>query len=665
VKHELAAAKAQGQTCRLAVVVPGVSGERPEIERAFRQILAPAAVAIGASDQPLPYEFSLGVSLADVPMARSALLLLRWMNEALVQAQVSWLLLSGFLCEQQEELLAIAEFDVNVRRRAMRQPEQDLDSFLRSAHPPEKLRHRLQAARRLLHQNSSMTFAQWVHVADQMLEAVHWPGAHVLESEDFQVQARWSQLLDSVAALAFDGRLTDYAGFLEVLEQQAKQTIFAPESRDAPVQILGPLEAAGLTFDALWFLGAADTSWPSVGRPHPFLTRSLQRTHNMPHADSTADWKLAQQVTTRLERSAAKCIFSFPLQNAEGACRPSTLVSTGKTRLASKALRLSIGAHEAVAPEDDFPALQMDDEAAAILPWPREQDAGGAEILRRQAACPFQSFATRRLGARPMDATDWGLEPRERGSVVHKILESLWTELKTRDALVAAQREARLHAIVEQHVRAALEKFRERTQQHSWSQAYLDAEEERIVSLIEEWLAYEARRADFIVEAGEEKLAASVGDLKLQVRVDRIDAVDGGRVIIDYKTGMLTGVSWDGPRPDEPQLPLYAGFGQIDHLKGVLLGRVREDKVKFIGRVENARLVMPNDSKLTRPAYSAAMLQSWQNVLRDLGQQFLNGEAQVDPKQYPKTCEFCDLPGLCRIAESDPVNTGDEDESDD
>jgi ATP-dependent helicase/nuclease subunit B len=68
---------------------------------------------------------------------------------------------------------------------------------------------------------------------------------------------------------------------------------------------------------------------------------------------------------------------------------------------------------------------------------------------------------------------------------------------------------------------------------------------------------------------------------------------------------------------------------------------------------------------LIRPPYSAAMLQSWQNVLLDLGQQFLNGEAQVDPKQYPKTCAFCDLPGLCRIAESDPVNTADEDESDD
>jgi ATP-dependent helicase/DNAse subunit B len=265
-----------------------------------------------------------------------------------------------------------------------------------------------------------------------------------------------------------------------------------------------------------------------------------------------------------------------------------------------------------------------------------------------------------------MDATDWGLEARERGSVVHKILEELWTELRTRDALLNARAEARLHAMVEQHVAATLQRYRGRAPKHSWTQAYLDAEQQRIVSLIEEWLHYEARRSDFTVEAGEEKLAAAVGDLKLQVRVDRIDAVAGGRVIIDYKTGLLSGVSWDGPRPDEPQLPLYAGFGQIDHLKGVLLARVREDKMKFIGRVEDAGIVKPGEVKLTRPPYSKDMLRGWQDALRGLGQQFLNGEAQVDPKQYPKTCEFCDLSGLCRIAENDPDNTSDEaDENDD
>jgi ATP-dependent helicase/nuclease subunit B len=666
IQRELAAAVAQNRTVRIAVVVPGVSAVRPEIERAFRQILAPESVALGERELPLPYEFSLGVPLANVPMARSALLLLRWMNEALLQDQISWLLLSGFVCEQQDELLPIANFDLTLRRRPMRQPEQDLETFLHSAKLPDNLRRRMQGARRLLPQDGLLNFAQWVHVADQILDTVHWPGAHVLQSDDFQVQARWSQLLDSVAALAFDGRVVGYAEFLQVLERQAEQTIFAPESRDAPVQILEPLEAAGLSFDALWFLGADDASWPAAARPHPFLTRALQRTHNMPHADSTADWKLALQVTTRLEGSAEQSIFSFPSQNAEGICRPSTLVSSGTRRIEAKELRRSIGVDEYRAAEEKFPALSILDEQAAVLPWPTEQDAGGAEILRRQAACPFQSFATRRLGARPMDATDWGLEARERGSVVHKILEGLWAELKTRDALLQADTEGRLHAIVEQHVESALQKYRERTSRHSWSKAYLDAEQERIVSLIEEWLTYEAKRADFIVEAGEEKLAATVGNLNLQVRVDRIDAVAGGRVIIDYKTGQLNAVSWDGPRPDEPQLPLYAGFGKIDNLKGVLLGRVREDKMKFLGRVEDAGLIMPGDTKLSRPPYSANMLESWQNVLLDLGQQFLRGEAQVDPKQYPKTCEFCDLPGLCRIAENDPVNSDDDtDEADD
>jgi probable DNA repair protein len=658
VRREL---MALGPTARIAVVVPGVAGVRAEIERIFREVLAPATVAISTSSRPLPYEFSLGVPLAAVPMARSALLLLRWMKHSLLPDQVSWLMLSGFLCEEQDELLPMAELDVKIRSRSMRQPEQDLDTFLQSA-PPDKLSRRLRHGRHLLPQNDSLNFAQWVHVAEQILDAVHWPGAHVLESEDFQVQARWTQLLDSVAALAFDGRTVSYTEFVEVLEHQAEQTIFAAESRDAPVQILGPFEAAGLTFDALWFLGADDASWPGVARPHPFLPQWLQLAHAMPHADSTTDWKLAQEVTARLERSAARCVFSFSSQNTEGVCRPSTLVTSSTQKMSAEALRLSINPDAKTAAESEFPALEIEEEPAEILPWPIDQDAGGAEILRRQAACAFQSFATRRLGARPMDSMDWGLEPRDRGSVVHEILAGLWETLKTHDALLAARSDGGLHALVEQQVALGLKKFRDRTLQHNWSQAYLDAEQERIISLMEDWLEYEADRAAFTVEAGEKKMPAAVGNLKLQVRVDRIDAVDGGRVIIDYKTGMLSRISWDGLRPDEPQVPLYAGFGEIDNLKGVLLARVRDDMMKFIGRAEDPKAVMPDDSKLIK-LYDATMLESWRNALLDLGRQFLRGEAQVNPKQYPKTCEFCDLSPLCRIAENDPVSSGDEDET--
>jgi probable DNA repair protein len=657
---------------RIAVVVPGVSSVRHEIEGIFRRILAPETVTIGARDLPLPFEFSLGVPLANMPMARAALLLLRWMHEALAQDDVSWLILSGFLCEHEDELLLIAAFDARLRRLAMRQPEMELDTFVqflseswREAIPLHNLRRRLRVGQTLLPQGGSQTFAEWVALAERMLETVHWPGAHLLQSEDFQVQARWSQLLDSVATLSFDGRTVDCKEFLEVMQRHAGQMIFAPESRDAPVQILGPLEAAGLTFDALWFLGADDASWPAPARPHAFLTRTLQRQHRMPHGDSTVDWELAQQVTLRLERSAARCVFSYSSQNAEGVCRPSTLVTPGMRKKEAKALRKLIGAQERTA-EDDLPILITDEEQAAVIPWPVEQEAGGSEILKMQAACPFQCFASKRLAARPMDETDWGLEPRERGTAVHRILQGLWGELKSLEGLRTSRKEGRLPAMIEQQVKAALQSYGKQidARKQGWSRAYLEAEEERISSLIDEWLVYEERRAPFTFEAGEMKLPALVGELKLQVRVDRIDGVSGGRIIVDYKTGKVKKDAWEGARPDEPQLLLYAE--QVEQLQGLLLGQVRAGEVKFIGRVEHSDAVMPGNPKLSRPPLSAKMLQQWHKLLLDVGQQFLNGEAQVDPKQYPKTCAYCKLPGLCRIAESDRAKIGeDADDADD
>ncbi len=165
---------------------------------------------------------------------------------------------------------------------------------------------------------------------------------------------------------------------------------------------------------------------------------------------------------------------------------------------------------------------------------------------------------------------------------------------------MTARREERLPAIIERHVQLALQRYGKQidAQKQRWSRAYLDAEEERIASLIDEWLGYEEKRAPFTFEGGEMKLPATVGELKLQLRVDRIDGVRGGRVIIDYKTGMVKKDAWEGARPDEPQLLLYAR--QVEELKGLLLGRVRAGEVKFIGRVEDSDAVMPAEQEVVK-----------------------------------------------------------------
>jgi len=49
--------------------------------------------------------------------------------------------------------------------------------------------------------------------------------------------------------------------------------------------------------------------------------------------------------------------------------------------------------------------------------------------------------------------------------------------------------------------------------------------------------------------------------------------------------------------------------------------------------------------------YTDAMRDEWTTALLNLAEDFLRGEAAVDPRDGRKTCEFCPLPGLCRIAE--------------
>jgi hypothetical protein len=46
------------------------------------------------------------------------------------------------------------------------------------------------------------------------------------------------------------------------------------------------------------------------------------------------------------------------------------------------------------------------------------------------------------------------------------------------------------------------------------------------------------------------------------------------------------------------------------------------------------------------------MLNGWAEGLGHLADEFIAGEASVSPKHYPKTCKFCPLPALCRVAET-------------
>jgi ATP-dependent helicase/nuclease subunit B len=291
-------------------------------------------------------------------------------------------------------------------------------------------------------------------VAQGTLNRLGWSRPGKPDSVEYQARQGWDRLLDEVSALGFDGSRVEYSEFVAVIANYADEVIFSPESHNAPVQIMGPLESAGQRFDAVWFLGADDTRWPASGRPDPLLPLALQRSARMPHASAAIDSELALAVTRRLLDSAGECVFSYASQNEQGPVRPSPLLAKAVVKLREpEASEVLLARHGA--PNTRRHSIAIEEPDPSVIPWPQDIAAGGASILKKQAACPFQSFAERRLGVERLEQPGMGLDPREQGNLVHTILENVFSEnthpewrLSTRDDIVTAIATFRLDSII-------------------------------------------------------------------------------------------------------------------------------------------------------------------------------------------------------------------------
>ncbi len=158
----------------------------------------------------------------------------------------------------------------------------------------------------------------------------------------------------------------------------------------------------------------------------------------------------------------------------------------------------------------------------------------------------------------------------------------------------------------------------------------------------------EKGRKEFSVVSTEEKVTLKVANLEFSGRIDRMDRLpDGSHVLIDYKTGArVTPKAWEGPRPEEPQLPLYAVAAKQE-LAAVAFAKVRAGDMKFHGFSRTEKLI-PN----VKASHDwSGLLKSWKSDTEELGASFAAGEARVDPRNGLATCRYCDLQTLCRVYE--------------
>ena len=644
---------AENPHARLLVVTKDVVKRRGEIERAFLGFLRVDGSASGSSTL---FEFSLGVPLGAVSPARGARLLLRWLDGYIGEHELDWLLSTGQAAAVAEESRALTAFMRALRRRGWQRTQWTLDEFVRQS-PGETLPAawiaRMVRARQRIEKVARLPQSPlvWAELAPQILEIAGWPGARPLASIEFQAVRRWQQALDDCASLGFDGARMKWIEFMAAFDRTVNDALFAPESQDAPILIAGPAESAGLSADAIWFLGASEDAWPSSGATHSLLPLDVQREAGMPHATRKLDWEAAAVMTRRLVASAPEVHFSYARQSDGVDARPSRLIA----QIAGEPQDMPAELSAPKVPEPQTVAV----EDFSRVPFPAGHAAGGSSVLTLQSQCPFRAFATARVGAQDWEAAEAGLTAPERGLLLHEVLHSIWGGPPD-----GIRKHAELLAIpdidffVERHVLCVLQQDLPQRARESMPNRYLELEETRLIKLVTEWLKYEAARVPFTVASTEDKATPAIAGLTLNLRLDRIDRLnDGSLLVIDYKSGNVSPKSWDLPRPDDVQLPLYAGFALPldEQLGGLVFAKVRPGEMEFAGRVRDAKATLRSNlsgnTKLVRVPLTVEQRHAWKEYIEQCAEDFIAGRADVNPRQYPDTCKYCGLQALCRIQE--------------
>jgi ATP-dependent helicase/nuclease subunit B len=619
---------------RIGIVVPDLAKRRKEVVRVFSRVMQPGYNLPGAGRSTMPFNVSLGEPLADYPLIDFALSLIRLSFDELEFARVSRLIRSPFLGGAEAEMARRARLDARVRETLG--ATVSLPKLIASIEHCPLLRELLEKIYSL-RVEKKQTAASWARHFSALLEAAGFPGERALDSDEFQTRAKWHETLAEVAKLErISGEMSLGQAFA-ILQHLCRETLFQPaqltDGTPAPVQVLGVLESAGLRFDCLWVSGLTDEAWPMDARPNPFIPVALQKKAGIPQAVAETSAALDRRLTEEWLGAALEVIVSFPAKEDDRDLAPSPLIA---------------GIPEGTLELPEYPRYRdllfkqkslvtlQDPIGPPVSPGPVR---GGTRVLADQAACPFRAFARWRLAAEALEAPASGPDASDRGKLLHALMREIWGQLKSSSTLHTQN----LVPVIERAAAAAVKEA-------GLEGRFAELERTRLAKLADEWLEVEKNRKDFEVMAVEEKRSLRVGGLEFSSRIDRMDRLvegEGGHVLIDYKTGYrVTPKDWETPRPDDPQLPLYA-VAAPEELSAVTFAKLRPGAMRFTGFAKSKDLIPKVQAARNWPA----LLADWKKEAESLGAAFAAGDAAVDPKRDLKTCLRCDLQTLCRVYE--------------
>ncbi len=646
----------QDPDATIGVIAPNLGQIRSSAERIFSEVLEPHYALPETPRYTLPFNFSAGIPLGDTALINDAMGLLRLNHQEMETQQLQQLLSSPFWLAGEQLALSLPLLQrlqrhqrSSLRVGKLRQwvhkisVTEEADEPLLPALPQwQALDQALQDFESLRRQFGREHLPSvWLELFRQQLHLLGWPGQRRPDSNEYQQMSQWLQLLDSYCQLDALQQPVSCSRALELLNQLVGQTHYQAQTPETPIQVLGILEGAGLNFSHVWMLGLSQNQWPPAPTPNPLLPLPLQRHYHMPHADADRELHYARAILDNYQHGTGQWVISYARFDEDRPQHPSPLLQplhtggTPRPALPDADALLSSGwqaFQQTLATRQRLQWLNIGS-APAVSEAEKQLIRGGSQIFRNQALLPQAAFLIHRLQAEAPALLARGFSPIDRGQILHDALSQLWRQWRTRAALAALDESQR-----RQQINDVLEPIIRRYQQREpeiFGDQYCLLERQRQLQLIERWLQQELERPDFTVVANEELLEVEFAGLSLRLRLDRMDQLSNGELlVIDYKTGNPKPRQWGGERPEEPQLPLYCLCYSAD-IAAIVFVQINANEIAIMGLGElsqpHAGIYPPAQTdKLGLPAEWDAVREHWRTHLTALAQEFLQGETPPD-----------------------------------
>jgi len=497
---------------------------------------------------------SYGRRLSEYPAISIALLVLRWLVRDLPSTDVSFLLRSPLIGTT--NVAGRSRLELHLRQLPDRRWSPSMISAEmrgrdEGADTSEWLELLAGFSKRRRELPRTASPAKWVEWVDDILKAFAWPGTASLDSGDFQLINRWRELQNEFARLALVSPTMGPAAAIAKLESMAGDVVFQPEATNARIQLIGPLEASGMHFDALWISGVTSSHWPPPGSPVALLSRRLQQKHEMPDSTPGDTLFFAGQMLKRLVASGKTVICSHALTVEDEEQTASDLLLPLATRVDTDCplpgwhaedLRERV---DLIAVEDRVPPVAA-----------TEKISGGAGTIQRQLSDPIAAFVHGRMGARLIYPQALGIPAPMRGNLIHDALYKLYIDLPSSETIRSWTNEdlaGRLDTAVD------FAFARQERNTDAVLHALLFLERRRIADLLAQFVAIDGSRGDFQISSVEGVFEFVAGHVHLPLRSDRIDTLnDKGIAILDYKTGSKKQLINRNGDAQEIQLFVYA-----------------------------------------------------------------------------------------------------------